>query len=109
VDCKLFLNIFIKIGIKLRSEKHLLIIEKQKNHEKNIKREVDLRNDLFRGGKNFQLDVSTDEIMNGTCHLFRWRIMLILFLYMYECIIFVYMYIYVYVYINIYVYIYIYI
>jgi hypothetical protein len=69
VDCKIFLNKFIKIGTKIRSEKHFLIIEKQKNYEKSMKMEIDLRNDLFNDGKNFLLDVSTDvDAINGTCH-----------------------------------------
>ena len=61
IDCKIFVNQFLKTGTKLRSERHLLVLEKQRAEESKIQREIQRRKDLISEGEDFPLLVNGAE------------------------------------------------
>lgn len=57
IDCKKFVNQFLKTGTQLRSTKHLLVLEKQRAGEHKIHRESRKKNELISEGEDFLLDL----------------------------------------------------
>ena len=65
IDCKKFVNQFLKAGTKLRSERHLLVLERQRAEESKIHREIQRRKDLISEGEVFILQVSGTDLTGG--------------------------------------------